>query len=146
MNINREVVIKRFKKLDILLGELEKTKNIQKEEFLKNITLQLSVQRALVLSINICIDIGAHILSSNKSGAPETYAQIFENMEQLNLINIEMKDKLIELVQFRNLLGHLYMKINDERVFEIIQRDLRIFKEFKNLIFLKFKDQLKNQT
>jgi len=40
-----------------------------------------------VVSINICIDIGTHILSLNKIGKPETYSEIFENLSNLGLIN-----------------------------------------------------------
>ena len=83
MNINRDLVLKRFDRLDILLEKLREIKDVEKKKFLNDLTLQLSAQRALVVSINICIDIGAHILSLNKSGKPETYSEIFENLSNL---------------------------------------------------------------
>jgi uncharacterized protein YutE (UPF0331/DUF86 family) len=145
MNINREIVIKRFEKLDVLLIELNKIKSLPKEKFLQDISDQLRAQRALEISINICIDIGVHIISLNKSGKPETYSQIFEELRKLNIINKEITENLIELVRFRNVLGHLYMEINNEIVYEIIQKDLEIFTLFKKKIFQKFKEQLLNE-
>ena len=144
MNINRDLVLKRFDRLDILLEKLREIKDVEKKKFLSDLTLQLSAQRALVVSINICIDIGAHILSLNKSGKPETYSEIFENLSNLEIINIKRKDDIIALVKFRNLLGHLYMEINNEKVYEIIQKDLDILTFFKKDIFTKFKNELKN--
>ncbi len=144
MNINRDLVLKRFDRLDILLEKLREIKDVQKKKFLSDLTLQLSAQRALVVSINICIDIGAHILSLNKSGKPETYSEIFENLSNLEIIDIKRKDDIIALVKFRNLLGHLYMEINNEKVYEIIQKDLDILTFFKKDIFTKFKNELKN--
>ncbi|KKN37071.1 hypothetical protein LCGC14_0767200 [marine sediment metagenome] len=144
MNINRDLVLKRFDRLDILLEKLREIKDVEKKKFLSDLTLQLSAQRALVVSINICIDIGAHILSLNKSGKPETYSEIFENLSNLEIIDIKRKDDIIALVKFRNLLGHLYMEINNEKVYEIIQKDLDILTFFKKDIFTKFKNELKN--
>jgi uncharacterized protein YutE (UPF0331/DUF86 family) len=145
MNINRDVVIKRFERLDTLLKELNKIKNGTKEKFIQNFTEQLSAQRALVLCINICIDVGAHILSQNRNGKPETYSQIFEELEKLDIIDKELKENLIDMVRFRNVLGHLYMEIDNERVYEIIQNDLNIFDLFKKKVFQKFKNQLLNE-
>ena len=96
------------------------------------------------MSINICIDIGAHILSLNKNGKPETYSEIFENLSNLEIIDKKRKDDIIALVKFRNLLGHLYMEINNEKVYEIIQKDLDILTFFKKDIYTKFKNELKN--
>jgi len=107
MNLNRDVIIKRFDKLDDLLQKLNEFKKISKERFLKDTTIQLSAQRALEVCVNICIDIGSHILSLNKNGTPETYSQIFEKLEALKIIDGKRKVNLVEMVKFRNLLGHL---------------------------------------
>jgi len=144
MNINRDLVIKRFDRLDTLLEKLREIKDVEKKKFLNDLTLQLSAQRALVVSINICIDIGAHILSLNKNGKPETYSGIFENLSNLEIIDKKRKDDIIALVKFRNLLGHLYMEINNEKVYEIIQKDLDILTFFKKDIYTKFRNELKN--
>lgn len=146
MNINRDLVIKRFDRLDILLKKLREIKSVEKKKFLNDLTLQLSAQRALVVSINICIDIGAHILSLNKNGKPETYSEIFENLSDLDIIDKKRKDDLIALVKFRNLLGHLYMEIDNVKVYDIIQRELDILTSFKRDIFTKFKNELKNSS
>ena len=119
---------------------------MKKEEFLNNLTIQLSAQRALVVSINICIDIGTHILSLNKNGKPETYSEIFENLSNLGIINKKKKEELIDLVKFRNFLGHVYMEINNEKVYGIIQNDLDIFSSFKKVIYSKFKKELINKV
>jgi len=144
MNINRDLVIKRFDRLDTLLEKLREIKDVEKKKFLNDLTLQLSAQRALVVSINICIDIGAHILSLNKNGKPETYSEIFENLSNLEIIGTKRKDDIIALVKFKNLLGHLYMEINNEKIYENIQKDLDILTFFKKDIFSKFKNELKN--
>ncbi len=143
MIINRDIIIKRFEYMDRLLEELEKIKNLPKEKFLEDFSKILSAQRALVLSINICIDIGAHILSLNKNGKPETYGEIFNELCNLKIIEKELEKNLIDLVGLRNLLGHIYMQIDNEKIYQIIQKDLTVLYTFKKAIISKFKNQLK---
>ncbi|MBD3254327.1 MAG: DUF86 domain-containing protein [Candidatus Lokiarchaeota archaeon] len=54
------------------------------------------VQRALVICINICIDIGAHILSFNKNVIPETYSPIFELLDKKGIITEQMEKNLFK--------------------------------------------------
>ena len=95
--------------------------------------------------INICIDVGNHILSLNKNGKPETYSDIFVDLSELKVIDKELEEKLIKMVKFRNLLGHIYMEINNEKIYDILQENLGDFNLFKKQIFSKFKEQLLNE-
>lgn len=146
MNIDRNLIINRFKKMDELLKNLEEIKKYSEKEFQSNFLLYLSAQRALETCINICIDIGNHILSLNKNGKPETYSDIFVELSKLNIITAELEAKLIKMTKFRNLLGHLYMDINNEILYEILQDNLNDFNLFKRHIISKFKEKLSNES
>ena len=145
MNIDRNIILNRFKKMDELIQNLEEIKKKSKDEFTSNYLLYLSAQRALETCINICIDVGNHILSLNKNGKPETYSNIFVDLSKLKVINKELEEKLVKMVKFRNLLGHIYMEINNEKIYEILQEHLSDFNLFKKQILTKFKDQLLNE-
>lgn len=80
----------------------------------------------------------------NKNGKPETYCEIFVELSKLNRINLDLEEKLIKMTKFRNLLGYLYMDINNEKIYEILQNNLNDFNLFKKQIISKFKEQLSN--
>lgn len=145
MKIDRNIILNRFKQMDELIQNLKDIKKKSKEEFISNYLVYLSAQRALETCINICIDIGNHILSLNKNGMPETYGDIFIELSKLGLINTEIEEKLIKMVKFRNLLGHLYLEISNEKIYEILQENLGDFNPFKKQIYSRFKDQLLNE-
>ena len=145
MKIDRNIILNRFKQMDELIQNLKDIKKKSKEEFISNYLVYLSAQRALETCINICIDIGNHILSLNKNGMPETYGDIFIELSKLGLINKEIEKKLIKMVKFRNLLGHLYLEISNEKIYEILQENLGDFNLFKKQIYSRFKDQLLNE-
>jgi len=50
---------------------------------------------------------------------------------------------LTKFVGLRNLLGHVYLEIDNERIYEIIQKDVLVFTTFQKQLLKKFKDQLK---
>jgi len=83
------------------------------------LTLQLSSQRALVLCINICVDIGTRILSFNENANPKTYSEIFESLGKIGIVDKEIKDNIIGMVKLRNVLDHLHMDINNDQIYEI---------------------------
>ena len=145
MEIDKDIILKRFKKMDSLIQNLKEIKKKEEEKFVSNYLLYLSAQRALETCINICIDIGNHILSLNKNGIPETYSEIFIELSKLGIIDKSLEEKLITMTKFRNLLGHLYMDIDNKKIYEILQENLEDFNEFKKQVFKKFKNQLLNE-
>jgi uncharacterized protein YutE (UPF0331/DUF86 family) len=144
ININPDIIIKLLELLEKLLKKLESTSKIPKDIFLNDFTEILAVQRALVLSINICIDIGAHILTANNINKPETYKEIFADLSKNNVISKHLSESLTEFVGLRNLLGNIYSEINNNRIYEIIQNELDLFRNFQKQLLKKFRNQLKN--
>ncbi|TFF97906.1 MAG: DUF86 domain-containing protein [Promethearchaeota archaeon] len=71
---------------------------------------------------------------------------MFIDLAKIDIIDDELKEKLIKMTKFRNLIGHLYMEINNEIIYDILQENLSDFNLFKKQIFSKFKDQLSNQN
>lgn len=145
MEIDRDIILNRFKKMDTLLQNLKELKKKSETEFISSYLFYLSAQRALETCVNICIDIGNHILSFNKNGKPESYSEIFIELSKLGIISKNLEEKLIKMTKFRNLLGHLYMEINNKKIYDILQQNLQDFDEFKKQIFSKFKTQLLNK-
>ena len=77
IKVNRDLILTRFNKLDQILENLRELKEIGKEVFVSNYKNYFSAQRALEISINICIDIGNHIVTLN-------------NKEKLEIISDEL--------------------------------------------------------
>ncbi len=130
--------------MDKLLETLKTYKNYQEEEFLSNFTIQLSTERALEICINICIDIGSHILVSIGNNNSESYKDIFINLGKEQIISIPFAKKMSNMVGFRNILGHFYMEIDIRRVYQLLQTEIDDFILFKKDI-LKFLASSVNQ-
>ncbi len=124
------------------MENLHELKEIKKDEFLSNYKNYFTAQRALEICINICIDIGNHIVTLNNKERPETFTDIIKILAKYDIISDELKTQLTKMVRFRNLLGHFYLEIDNEIIYNILQNNLNDFNSFKETILRKFKNDL----
>lgn len=82
------------------------------------------VLHAMLVSIQASIDIANHIIAERKLTRPSTYRESFEILTNENIISAEIGDRLADLASFRNVLIHIYWKLNLEEAYGILQNDL----------------------
>ncbi|KXB07277.1 hypothetical protein AKJ52_00615 [candidate division MSBL1 archaeon SCGC-AAA382C18] len=131
--VDRERIKDKLASLENQLKSLREKQSIPIEEYRKDGDLQAIVERRLQNSIQACIDIGMHIASEEGSRKPESYADIFTILEELEVINPELSQKMKEKTGLRNVLAHEYAEIINEKVYEHLQ-DLKTFEEFAKTI------------
>ena len=90
----------------------------EEDEFLNNKSHQYSVSMLMMNIINVCIDLGAEVVSLKQLGYPETYRDIFQILEKEKIITVSLSKKMKNLVGLRNLLAHEYGTINLELLYE----------------------------
>jgi len=136
--------------LQRLVGYLNALKDIRKhseKEFFDNDIFKASSERYLQLSIETCLNIGNRIISLdqfNKSiSAPESYADIFRNLEKVGVIQKDFSEKLVRLVKFRNRLVHIYWNIDNDEIYNIIQTDLGDFEKFMKCVVDYYNNKIK---
>jgi uncharacterized protein YutE (UPF0331/DUF86 family) len=106
---------KRPDELSILVGSLD----------LQDI-LVLNLSRA----IQICVDIGSHIVSSSEHVVPKTMAETFSVLLSMEVISESTEAALRKAVGFRNIAVHNYEVVNWAIVFAIATQQVEIFKQF----------------
>jgi len=85
-----------------------------------------------------CIDICHHILSREQWGVPESYAGGFVLLGEKKIIPIKLAQNLANMAKFRNLLVHLYWKVDDERLYQILQSHLQDIDDLIHFITNKY--------
>ncbi|MHA1972322.1 MAG: type VII toxin-antitoxin system HepT family RNase toxin [Candidatus Hodarchaeales archaeon] len=140
-----DVILSRLKKLEEYLSILKGLSKREEEEIINDPLLLGSAERYLQTSIECVIDIGNHIVSAEKLGKVENYAEIFRILEKNKLIHSKLEKNLVNMVRFRNRLVHSYFSIDPKIIYKIIQEDLEDFQEFiKSIVrFLKAKKEKK---
>lgn len=133
-----EIIVKeRIRKIEEAVEELKRIRELPEEKFLKDKSLQYASMYALVISIEAVCDIGNHILAKYFNRAAETYKDIILLLGECEVIPKEFAEKSAKMTDFRNILIHLYLKIDTKEVYKNLQKAPEEFTRFCRY-FLKF--------
>ncbi|MBI5563025.1 MAG: DUF86 domain-containing protein [Deltaproteobacteria bacterium] len=84
------------------------------------------------MAIEALIDVSNHIIAQERLGKPEDYADVLRTMaHELNLSG-EVLRRLDKTARFRNLLVHVYWKVNDAEIHAAMRsglEDLEVFQK-----------------
>jgi uncharacterized protein YutE (UPF0331/DUF86 family) len=130
MAVDKERIVFLIGEIEKALGVLREYQQMEKEELVSDMRALGSVKYYIILAIEACIDICNHITAKEHLGLPESYSDCFKILGDKNIISKALTEKLITMAKFRNLLVHLYWKVNDEKLYEILRSELGNFNEF----------------
>ncbi len=120
-------------KIDLILKNLDYLNEISKideTEFLSSFEKIQASKHSLQEAIESSLDIANHIISSKGWERAETYSDMFERLYEEDVIEQGLNERLSEMARFRNLLVHRYGKIDDRRLFRILNENVDDLHEF----------------
>ena len=92
--------------------------------------LQDIVVLNLTRAVQLCVDIGSHIISTSGEAAPVTMGDVFIILNKLGVITTTTCESMKKAVGFRNIAVHNYESINWEIVFAICNKSTADFCAF----------------
>jgi len=96
--------------------------------------LQDIVTLNLSRAIQLCVDVGAHLIASADAPAPTTMAQTFDWLARSGVLTPELAGRLRRAVGFRNIVIHNYEAIDWQVVHALARRHLTDFEDFARAI------------
>ena len=127
--VDPERIRDRLERLDGLLARLDAVVTEGKAAYAADVGLRLQAERALQLSIQICLDIGAHLIAERGLEQPTEYRGVFRSLADAAIIDRELAYRLADAAGLRNLLVHGYADLDDAAVWQALGRldDIRAF-------------------
>jgi uncharacterized protein YutE (UPF0331/DUF86 family) len=141
MSLNEGLIQKRCQAIEDSLKRLEKIKKLDKDEFLKNRDLQDIASYRLLVAIESALSLCYHVSAKKLKKAPGDYVECFIILADGEIIPRDLSEKLKKMARFRNILVHMYWKIEYEVVFDILQENLDDLRQFSNAIATLLKPQ-----
>lgn len=136
--VSVEKISSKFIKLDEYLGILEKIAEASREVFVKDRIITGSAKYYLQVSIEVCLDVANHIIASKRLRAPTNYADAFAVLEENDIVNKALGQRLKQMTKFRNRLVHLYGEVDDFFVYEFIKTGLADIRNFQKIIMQRY--------
>lgn len=133
MMVRPEVIRKRLNKLDEYLEILKGLQKYSLDEFTSTPEYYGSVERFLQLAIETTLDIGNHIVADMGLGEVNWYSDIVAFMEEKHFISLDLHEKWIRMIGFRNILVHDYLEVDRNIVYDVLQNRLGDLEELKQV-------------
>lgn len=140
--IDKEKILSKIDELDGYIEELEKIMPKDFKEYESSIEKKRACERLLQISIETIIDILNIITSGLKLGLPAEEEELIQRIYKKDIISEKLRNILIDMKGFRNILVHKYGEVEDEIVYEILSEKTEDFDKFRGEI-LKFIDKFK---
>ena len=133
-DLENSVLNRLFTEMDESIRKLISLSKLSKNEFLSHYEKIDTSKYNFVVAIEAVIDICNRIISKRKLGFPQDYSDVIKLMSQQGVLEEDLVGRLLEMVKFRNMLVHLYWKIENDRLYKYLKENLGDFEAFKEAI------------
>ena len=135
--VDKDLVLSKASSVKRHLNRIKEKRDIDLQTFLKDLDRQESILFNLQMAIQNCIDIAAHIISEEGVGVPGSTSEMFYLLEDNGYISVDITEKMVKAVGFRNFIVHEYGKVELKQVFEVAKKEIEDLEKYLLSIFSK---------
>jgi len=128
--IDSDLVRSRCREITDSVARIRQIKALPLKIFLKDQDQQDIACYRLQIAIEAALSLCYHLAAKELRKVPEEYAQCFVFLEEAGIIKPELSGNLQKMARFRNLLVHMYWKIDYNAVYDIIENNTDDLEEF----------------
>ena len=118
MVLKPDAIQARLLRLEEVISELERLRDAEADD--ETLSHRWAIERGLHLGAEIVLDVGNHVLTAGLGISAEGYEDIIHQLGERRVLDAELRQRLAGLGGFRNLLVHDYLRLDPERVMEIL--------------------------
>lgn len=132
--MDRAVIEQKLEALRRCLQRLEKKRPATVEALREDEDVQDILTFNLTRAVQLCVDIGMHIIADQESAPPETMGETFDVLARTGVLERDLADRMKKAVGFRNIAVHSYGTIDWTIVHVVASIHLGDFREFAKAI------------
>jgi uncharacterized protein YutE (UPF0331/DUF86 family) len=136
---NIDVIENKISAIRRYLGLLESYKHYGAKELASDPTVRGAVERYLYLVAQAAIDLAEAVIAFKNLRKPTTLGESFDILEEADIIPGALKENLVKMVGFRNILAHDYGEIDYKIVVDVLRNRLGDIEQFvekvKSILF-----------
>ena len=135
--VDKDLILAKAGSVKSHLNRVLEKRNVDLDNFIKDIDRQESILFNIQTAVQNCIDIAAHIISEESFGVSGSTTEMLYILEKNGYLDNDLTQKMVKAVGFRNLIVHEYGKIELEQVYAIAQDDINDLNEYLKAIIKK---------
>lgn len=139
--VDKPRLAKYLDEIETYLKHLNELQKYSLNDFLADWKIYDLVDRKLHLTLESFLTIGEMLIGEFSFRKPDAYADIPRILYENKVINDKLKDNLVDLARFRNVLVHDYLYLDHEIVYNHLQKIPAIIEEFIKAVKLFVADR-----
>lgn len=124
------IVRRKLNKMIEYLDQLEEVNQYTLENYLNNFFVKRTAERLIQLIVETATDINGHLIVSSGHKPPVDYYTSFIILSDLQILEQKFAEKIAPSAGLRNRLVHEYEEIDDEIVYNSIQKTIKTYKKY----------------
>ena len=128
--MDREVIDEKLESLRRCVERIRQKTPSSAQGLMDDADAQDIVTLNLTRAVQLCVDIGAHLIATQDLPAPGTMGQTFDALAEMNVLPVELAARLKKAVGFRNIAVHNYEAIDWTIAHAIATRHIEDFTAF----------------
>jgi len=132
--VDKDLLLRRLADLDQYVEQASEFRTVTIDQYRRDWKTQRIVERTLQMAIEACLDVANHVVADRQLRVASTYAEIFEVLGDAGLLEQNLREGLIRMARFRNILVHDYARIDPAVVVRILQEHLDDFRRFREAV------------
>jgi uncharacterized protein YutE (UPF0331/DUF86 family) len=103
-------------------------------EFAREHLLHAAAERDLQVAIQAALDVGSMLLAEQSVAPAGSYRDVFLKLAELGVFPQEFATRMARMAQFRNVLVHLYLEVDLQKVYHYLQHNLDDLEQFARYV------------
>ncbi len=133
--VDKKGILDHLRELDEALNDWGRyQRDVSLEDLKHNRDKRNMVLHAMLISIQSAIDIANHLISEHRLRRPATYRETFEILSEADVLSEQLAEQLSDLAGFRNVLVHIYWRLNLEQIYDVLIKDRDVLLEFMKVV------------
>jgi uncharacterized protein YutE (UPF0331/DUF86 family) len=132
--MDRDLIEQKIESLRRCVARVRQKCPATAEQLANDVDAQDILTLNLTRAVQLCVDIGAHLIAARDTPAPDTMGQTFDVLATLGTISPELAARMKKAVGFRNIAVHNYQAIDWQIVHAIATRHVEDFTAFAGAV------------
>ncbi len=116
------------------LDILENYKQFSRDDITNDIDRKGAVERYLYLVMQASIDLSEAVISYKKFRKPSAMSESFYILEEADIIPSDLREQMVNMTGFRNIIAHDYENLNYDIVYDVLQNRMINIEKFLDFI------------
>jgi uncharacterized protein YutE (UPF0331/DUF86 family) len=122
--VDRDLILRKLADVDQYLLQLGEYRDISVEQYRGDWKSQRIIERTLQLAIETSLDVVSHVIADRGLRVPATYAEAFDVLGEARLIDENLREAMVGMAKFRNVIVREYARIDPEIAVRILRDHL----------------------